>query len=156
MAHPPRQLVNCIMQCDSILIPCNLSEIEILATIEFVKMLDSLKKLQGSGSPHLIIIPNKVPPKQVHINQLVDALSDVDVVIGPTISDLAIFKNDLKGLSKKISNLPQSYKSQYVGFRDFIYKVLVKRQIDKLIAGDNETHNVSAETENVIPISKNN
>ena len=131
------------MQCNSILIPCNLSEIEILATIEFVKMLDSLKKLQGSGSPHLIIIPNKVPPKQVHINQLVDALSEVDVVIGPTISDLAIFKNDLKGLSKKISNLPQSYKSQYMGFRDFIYKVLVKRQIDKLIAGENETHNVS-------------
>ena len=97
MAHPPRQLVNCIMQCDSILIPCNLSEIEILATIEFVKMLDSLKKLQGSGSPHLIIIPNKVPPKQVHINQLVDALSEVDVIIGPTISDLAVFKNDLKG-----------------------------------------------------------
>ena len=119
-------------------------------------MLDSLKKLQGSGSPHLIIIPNKVPPKQVHINQLVDALSEVDVVIGPTISDLAVFKNDLKGLSKKISNLPQNYKSQYTGFRDFIYKVLVKRQIDKLIAGENETQNVSAETENVIPISKNN
>ena len=156
MAHPPRQLVNCIMQCDSILIPCNLSEIEISATIEFVKMLDSLKKLQGSGSPHLIIIPNKVPPKQVHINQLVDALSEVDVVIGPTISDLAVFKNDLKGLSKKISNLPQNYKSQYIGFRDFIYKVLVKRKIDKLIDDDNETHNVSAETENVIPISKNN
>ena len=121
MAHPPRQLVNCIMQCDSILIPCNLSEIEILATIEFVKMLDSLKKLQGSGSPHLIIIPNKVPPKQVHINQLVDSLTDVDVVIGPTISDLAIFKNDLRTLPKKISNLPQSYKSQYLRFRDFIY-----------------------------------
>ena len=80
----------------------------------------------------------------------------MDVVIGPTISDLAVFKNDLKGLSKKISNLPQNYKSQYIGFRDFIYKVLVKRQIDKLIAGNNETHNVSAETENVIPISKNN
>ena len=99
----------------------------------------------------LIIIPNKVPPKQVHINQLVDSLSDVDVVIGPTISDLAIFKNDFRSLPKKISNLPQSYKSQYLGFRDFIYKVLVKRKIDKLIDGEDIAEN---NEENVIPISK--
>ena len=42
MAHPPRQLVNCIMQCNAILIPCNLSEIEIRATIEFTIFLPSI------------------------------------------------------------------------------------------------------------------
>ena len=46
-----------------------------------------------------------------------------------------------------------SYKSQYLGFRDFIYKVLVKRKIDKLIAGVDIAEN---EEENVIPISKKN
>ena len=59
MAHPPRQLVNCVMQCNAILIPCNLSEIEIRATIEFVKTLDGLKKVRGGGSPHLVIMPVK-------------------------------------------------------------------------------------------------
>ena len=54
-------------------------------------------------------------------------------------------------MPKKISNLPQSYKSQYLGFRDFIYKVLVKRQIDKLIKGEDDVKN---DKENVIPISK--
>ena len=150
MAHPPRQLVNCVMQCDAILIPCNLSEIEILATIDFVKTLDSLKKLQGSGAPHLVIMPNRVPPKQVHIEQLTNALSDVDTIIGPTISDLAILKNDLVNLPRKSKNLPQKFRNQYAGFREFIYKALVKREIDRLI-GEEELEILP--DENVIPIS---
>ena len=150
MAHPPRQLVNCIMQCDAILVPCNLSEIEILATIDFVKTLDALKKLQGSGAPHLVIMPNRVPPKQVHIKQLTESLSEIDVIIGPTISDLAVLKNDLVNLPAKASKLPKKFKVQYSGFRDFIYKALVKREIDKLIFGEEV---VAREEENVIPIS---
>ena len=152
MAHPPRQLVNCIMQCNAILIPCNLSEIEIKATIEFIKTLDGLKNLQGgASSPHLVIIPNKVPHNQVHLGQLTDELSEIDVIIGPTISDLAVLKNDLTNLPGKISKLPKKFKNQYNGFRDFIYKALVKREIDKLINNaDIEINN----TENVIPISK--
>ncbi len=154
MAHPPRQLVNCIMQCDAILVPCNLSEIEILATIDFVKTLDSLKKLQGDGKPHLVIMPNRVPPKQVHISQLTDSLSDIDVIIGPTISDIAILKNDLVNLPRKSSNLPAKFRSQFSGFRDFIYKALVKREIDRLI-NQEEPEVLSDENsvENVIPIS---
>jgi len=152
MAHPPRQLVNCIMQCNAILIPCNLSEIEIRATIEFVKTLDGLKKVRGGGSPHLVIMPNKVPPNQLHIDQLTSALSDIDVIIGPTISDIAILKNDLINVRSKITKLPQKFKNQYLGFRDFIYKALVKKEIDRLIeVQENEESN----TENVIPISKN-
>ena len=150
MAHPPRQLVNCIMQCDAILVPCNLSEIEILATIDFVKTLDGLKKLQGIGAPHLVIIPNRVPPKQIHIQQLTKALSDIDVIIGPVISDLAILKNDLINLPSKTSKLSKKFKVQYNGFRDFIYKALVQREIDKLIYGKEVD---AIKEENVIPIS---
>ena len=150
MAHPPRQLVNCIMQCDAILVPCNLSEIEILATIDFVKTLDGLKKLQGIGAPHLVIIPNRVPPKQIHIQQLTKALSDVDVIIGPVISDLAVLKNDLINLPSKTSKLSKKFKGQYNGFRDFIYKALVQREIDKLIYGKEVD---AIKEENVIPIS---
>jgi chromosome partitioning protein len=152
MAHPPRQLVNCIMQCNAILIPCNLSEIEIRATIDFIKTLDSLKNLQGGvGSPHLVIIPNKVPHNQVHLDQLTNELSEIDVIIGPTISDLAVLKNDLTNLPSKLSKLPVKFKNQYKGFRDFIYKALVKREIDKLINNTDVEENI---TENVIPISK--
>ena len=152
MAHPPRQLVNCIMQCNAILIPCNLSEIEIRATVDFIKTLDSLKNLQGGvGSPHLVIIPNKVPHNQVHLDQLTNELSEIDVIIGPTISDLAVLKNDLPNLPSKLSKLPKKFKNQYKGFRDFIYKALVKREIDKLMNNADIEENI---TENVIPISK--
>ena len=97
-------------------------------------------------------MPNRVPPKQLHIQQLTEALSDVDVIIGPTISDLAILKNDLVNLPEKASKLPKKFKLQYNGFRDFIYKALVKREIDKLIFGEEV---VAREEENVIPISSN-
>ena len=73
------------------------------------------------------------------------------MIIGPTISDLAVLKNDLTNLPSKISKLPKKFKNQYNGFRDFIYKALVKREIDKLINNSDIEEN---KTENVIPISK--
>ena len=99
-------------------------------------------------------MPNRVPPKQVHISQLTDALSDIDVIIGPTISDIALLKNDLVNLPIRSSNLPEKFRSQFSGFRDFIYKALVKRELDRLI-NQEEPEIISDDNsvENVIPIS---
>ena len=63
-----------------------------------------------------------------------------------------LLKNDLVNVRSKINKLPQKFKNQYLGFRDFIYKALVKKEIDRLIQ-DQETEDSNAE--NVIPISKN-
>ena len=85
MAHPPRQLINCLMQCNAIVVPCSLSDIEILASIDFIKELDSLKKINPGHSPHLILLPNRVPPNQRYIHLLTDKMKDIDVIIGPTV-----------------------------------------------------------------------
>ncbi len=72
----------------------------------------------------------------------------------PSFSGDQTYKDKSFNLKLKLIEETERFPELSIGFRDFIYKVLVKRQIDKLIAGENETHNESAETENVIPISK--
>ncbi len=136
MAQPPRQLINCIMQCQAIVTPCNLSEVEIMATIDFVRLLDSLKKIQKSSHPHLIIVPNRVPPNQVHIEGLTGALKDIDVIIGPTISELAILRNNLKNIPTKVFKDNKKFKDQFSSFKQFLYKALVGGQIDKFLDVD--------------------
>ena len=142
MAHPPRQLINCLMQCDAIIIPCNLSEVEILATIEFIKWLDGLKKNQlPSSGPHLVVLPNRVPPNQRYISLLTDYLSEVDVIIGPTISDLALLRNNLSSIQKHKNQNSKRFEIEYKNLSDFIFKALVNGGIDRLLKKDEHNEN---------------
>ena len=147
MAHPPRQLINCLMQCNSIVVPCSLSDVEVLATIEFIKDLDGLKQIHSGPSPHLIIIPNRVSPNQRYIHLLTDKLKEIDVIIGPTMSELAILKNDLQFLPKDLHKLPIRFGNEFKNLMDFLDKALIGGGIDKLIESnlileDNNQNNV--------------
>ena len=153
MAHPPRQLINCLMQCDAIITPCNLSEIEISATIDFIKWLDGLKRSQFTNSPHLIIMPNRVPHNQVNLSSLINSLQEVDVIVGPTLSDTAVLRNGLSKFSLKSSSLPNRFRSQYLDFNNFILKALVEGGLDKLLEEEEQDKAEDKKINNVIPIS---
>ena len=151
MAHPPRQLINCLMQCNAIITPCSLSDIEVLASIEFVKWLDGLKQIHSGPSPHLIIIPNRVPPNQRYIHLLTDKLKDIDVIIGPTMSELAILRNDLQDLPSDFRNLPHRFSTEFKNLMEFLDKALIGGGIDKLLEENQivpEKHH-----DNVVPLS---
>ena len=148
MAQPPRQLINCLMQCNAIITPCNLSEVEVMATVEFVRLLDSLKKIQATDHPHLVIVPNRVPPNQIHLEGLTGQLKDIDVIIGPTISDLAILRNDLKNLPLKGYKNNKKLKEQFAGFQNFLYKALFSGEIDRLLRKDEHIVDENINNEN--------
>ena len=133
MAHPPRQLINCLMQCNAIVVPCSLSDIEILASIEFIKWLDGLKQINPGHSPHLILLPNRVPPNQRYIHLLTDKMKDIDVIIGPTISELALLRNDLKFLPNEFNKLPNRFQIEFKNLMNFLNNALIGRGIDKIL-----------------------
>ena len=50
------------MMCRSIIVPTSLSWANVRPTIEFVKEIDERKIGNDTVTPHLIIVPNKIPP----------------------------------------------------------------------------------------------
>ena len=151
MAHPPRQLINCLMQCNAIITPCSLSDIEVLASIDFIKWLDGLKQIHSGNSPHLIIMPNRVPPNQRYIHLLTDRLKEIDVIIGPTMSELAILRNDLKDLPLDYKNFPDRFRNEFKNLMEFLCKALIGRGIDKLL--EENQYSLQKENDNVVPLT---
>jgi len=80
------------MMCESIIVPTSLSWADIRPTIEFVKEIDERKVGMDSVTPHLIIVPNRIPPSQRDLSQLSNHLEGLNVVLAPPLSDLSVVK----------------------------------------------------------------
>ena len=104
--------------------------------------------IQATDHPHLVIVPNRVPPNQIHLEGLTGELKDIDVIIGPTISDLAILRNDLKNLPLKGYKNNKKLKEQFSGFQKFLYKALYSGQIDRLLQKDKHIVDENINNEN--------
>ena len=81
------------MMCESIIVPTSLSWADIRPTIEFVKEIDERKIGNDTVTPHLIIVPNRIPPSQRDLSQLSEHLNGLNVVLAPPLSDLSIVKS---------------------------------------------------------------
>ena len=120
------------------------------------KWLDGLKKNQmPAAGPHLVVLPNRVPPNQRYISLLTDYLSEVDVIIGPTISDLALLRNGITAIQKIKSPYSKRFEIEYKNLSDFIFKALVNGGIDRLLKNDEKklADIDKIEGSNVIPLT---
>jgi chromosome partitioning protein len=89
------------MLCECIIIPTTLSWADLRPTIEFVREMDERKQSLDTVNPHLIIVPNKVPPSQRDMSMLSENLKDLNVVVAPPLSDLSVVRHmsaEFKGL----------------------------------------------------------
>jgi chromosome partitioning protein len=63
--------------------------------------MDERKQSLDTVNPHLIIVPNKVPPSQRDMSMLSENLKDLNVVVAPPLSDLSVVRHmsaEFKGL----------------------------------------------------------
>ena len=72
----------------------------------------------------------------IGLNKLLTHSQDIDVIIGPTISELAILRNNLKNIPAKVFKDNKKFKDQFSSFKQFLYKALVGGQIDKFLDVD--------------------
>ena len=73
------------MLCECIIIPTTLSWADLRPTIEFVREMDERKESLDTVAPHLIIVPNKIPPSQRDMSMLSDNVKDLNVVVAPPL-----------------------------------------------------------------------
>ena len=64
----PGNIWQIAMMCECIIIPTSLSWADLRPTVEFVREMDERKEGHDSVLPHLIIVPNRIPPSQRFIS----------------------------------------------------------------------------------------
>ncbi|MGB0398101.1 MAG: ParA family protein, partial [Candidatus Puniceispirillaceae bacterium] len=82
--------------------------------------------------PHLIIVPNKVPPAQRDMSMLSDNLKDLNVVVSPPLSDLSIVRHmssDFKGLA---ATKGTRFYDEFIRLGDFIDEYVLSGRLSKM------------------------
>ncbi len=78
-----------VMLCHTLVVPTSMSWTDLRPTIDFIKEIDERKEEEKSITPHVVVVPNRVSPQQRNFTQLSDALSEVNAILAPPISDLS-------------------------------------------------------------------
>ena len=64
------------MMCGYIIVPTSLSWADLRPTIEFIREMDERKENNVTVTPHLIIVPNRIPPGQRDLSKLSEKKND--------------------------------------------------------------------------------
>lgn len=97
----PGNIWQIAMMCECIIIPTSLSWADLRPTVEFVREMDERKEGHDSVLPHLIIVPNRIPPSQRDLSAISEILEGLNVVLAPPLSDLSLVRqmsSEFKGL----------------------------------------------------------
>lgn len=123
------------MMSECIIIPTTLSWADLRPTMEFVTEMDERKDGLATLTPHLIIVPNKIPPSQRDMSILSDNLKDLNVVVAPPLSDLSIVRHmsaNFKGLDAVKGS---RFHDEFMRLGNFINDYVLSGRLDKMYDG---------------------
>ena len=78
--------------CNALLVPTSMSWTDLRPTLDFIKEIDDRKEDQQVATPHIIVVPNRVSPNQRHFDLISSALQEVNAILAPPISVVALKK----------------------------------------------------------------
>lgn len=108
------------MMCECIIVPTSLSWADLRPTIEFIREMDERKENNVTITPHLIIVPNRIPPGQRDLSKLSENLEGLNVVLAPPLSDLSLVRQ----MSSNFQGLKDAegtrFYNEFIRLGDFI------------------------------------
>ena len=108
------------MMCECIIVPTSLSWADLRPTIEFVKEMDERKDSNFSITPHLIIVPNRIPPSQRDLSALSENLEGLNVVLAPPLSDLSFVRQTSSNYTGLKGAEDTRFYNEFMRLGDFI------------------------------------
>lgn len=84
-----------MMLCNTLLVPTSMSWADLRPTLDFIKNIDERKDEMDSIIPHVIVVPNRVSPRQKDFSTLTESLDGLNVIMAPPVSDLSAARSDL-------------------------------------------------------------
>ena len=85
--------------CNTLLVPTSMSWADLRPTIDFIKEIDERKADMRSVTPHVIVVPNRVSPHQRNFQPITDALSEVNAILAPPLSELSAARDSSSNFS---------------------------------------------------------
>jgi len=136
-AGKPETLHQAMMMCKCLLVPVSLSWTDIRPTSDFIREIQELKDNAGSLTPHIIVVPNRLAPQQRNLNYLAKALTDLDVVIAPGLSELSVIKHKSEQFSGLISTHGTRFFDEFERFGQFICDYVLTGKLDEIYGDTN-------------------
>ena len=98
--------------------------------------MDERKESLDTVAPHLIIVPNKIPPSQRDMSMLSDNVKDLNVVVAPPLSDLSVVRHmssNFKGLEAAKGT---RFYDEFLRLVDFINDYVLSGRLSKMYDAD--------------------
>lgn len=124
------------MMSECVIIPTSLSWADLRPTIEFIKEIDERKIGNDTIKPHLIIVPNRIPPAQRNLFELEKKLEGLNAVLAPPLSDLSTAKR-LSSKFEGITAIKETrFYTEFEKLGKFIEKYVLSDKLSKMYKPD--------------------
>ena len=125
------------MMCHCLLVPVSINWGDIRPTRDFIEEIQDRKDSSRAITPHIIVVPNRIPPQQRDYSLLKDALSELDVVIAPGLSDLSIIRHQTEKFSGIQATKGTRFNEEIIHFGNFITEYILGGKLDAIYADTN-------------------
>ncbi|MEK9745747.1 MAG: hypothetical protein VW499_06785, partial [Candidatus Puniceispirillum sp.] len=105
--------------------------------VEFytIKDIDERKLDQGIGTPHVIVVPNRVSPNQRDFSAIAAALNDVNAVLAPPISDLVVARGKASTFNGLSDLQGTRFHDEISRLGVFIVDYVISGELDRIYGG---------------------
>lgn len=137
----PGNIWQIAMMCECIIIPTSLSWADLRPTVEFVREMDERKEGNDAILPHLIIVPNRIPPSQRDLSAISQILEGLNVVLAPPLSDLSLVRQmsgEFKGLSAAEGT---RFHTEFERLGDFIRDYVLSGKLSQMFEDELQNNN---------------
>ena len=136
-AGKPDNICQIAMMCHCLLVPVSINWGEIRPTRDFIEEIQDRKDSSRAITPHIIVVPNRIPHQQRDYSRLKDALSELDVVIAPGLSDLSIIRHQTEKFSGIEATKGTRFNDEIIHFGNFITEYILGGKLDAIYADSN-------------------
>lgn len=128
----PGNLWQMAMKGECIIIPTSLSWADLRPTMEFVQEMDERKFGSGSVLPHLIVVPNRIPPSQRDLSMLTKHLQETNVVLAPPLSDLSVVRHMTSNFTGLKGAHGTRFYDEFIRLGDFINDYVLSGKLNNI------------------------
>ena len=120
--------------CNTLLVPTSMSWADLRPTIDFIKEIDERKADMRSVTPHVIVIPNRVSPHQRNFQPITDALSEVNAILAPPISELSAARDSSPNFSGLDGVEGTRFQREIERLGEFLVEYVISGELDRIYA----------------------
>ncbi len=139
-AGTPDALLHAIMACRCILVPVSLSWADIRPTVDFIKIIQTRKDEANQTCPHIVVVPNRVPPRQRDISEITNALRGLDVVLAPGLSELSAVRKQSAAFTGLTGLKGTRYYDEFQKLGAFVCDYVLSGKIDTMFDKNRVQH----------------